>query len=455
MTTIRTSPEPVTIDPETGLPVTSLAELEAQQLAQLQETGISPYGEADDLREFPADIDTTVDDTQGYIVADGTLNIPPDILRAPTDLGGNFEARFNTDNAWWEIVDLDTGEVIQTGIRDEAKAVALAQDYSIGDPNFAGNFQTSFDEFGNPILVGDTGDTGLLPEQAEQQAATLSRAREQAALKAQQRQVNRADWRVRLTLADSANYLYADPSVGYLSVLYPLKASNGVVFPYTPRISTGYRANYDQYNLTHSNYRGYFYQNSYMDPVSITATFTAQDTSEANYILAVIHFFRAVTKMFYGANDPLRGTPPPLVFLRGLGQYQFNQSPCVVSSFSYNLPDDVDYIRAGSANTAGLQDLNYRRNRAALPSNVFSSAIERLANAGLPKGAEGNSTNRLNQPDRVINTVPTFGTDNPTYVPTKIEIEIELLPLQTRQQISKEFTFDDYAAGTLIKKGFW
>jgi hypothetical protein len=78
------------------------------------------------------------------------------------------------------------------------------------------------------------------------------------------------------------------------------------------------------------------------------AQFTAQNTNEANYLLAVIHFFRSVTKMFYGSSDPNRGSPPPLVFLTGLGSYQFAQHPCVVSSFTYNLPDGVDYIRAWS-----------------------------------------------------------------------------------------------------------
>jgi hypothetical protein len=78
-------------------------------------------------------------------------------------------------------------------------------------------------------------------------------------------------------------------------------------------------------------------------------TFTAQDTGEANYLLAVITFFKSVTKMFYG-QDAERGAPPPLVYLSGLGEYQFNEHPCVVSQFNYNLPSDADYIRAGSPN---------------------------------------------------------------------------------------------------------
>jgi hypothetical protein len=62
----------------------------------------------------------------------------------------------------------------------------------------------------------------------------------------------------------------------------------------------GYKANYQPYDLTHSNYRGYFYKNSAIDAINLRGTFTAQDTTEANYLLAVIHFFRSVTKMFYG-----------------------------------------------------------------------------------------------------------------------------------------------------------
>ena len=116
------------------------------------------------------------------------------------------------------------------------------------------------------------------------------------------------DWRVTLRLAPGATYLYNAPNAGLLT---PLKTTNGVIFPYTPSITTAYKANYSSYDLTHSNYRGYFYQNSYTDAINLTATFTAQSTADASYVLAVIHFFRSVTKMFYG-QDAQRGSPPPL-----------------------------------------------------------------------------------------------------------------------------------------------
>ena len=247
------------------------------------------------------------------------------------------------------------------------------------------------------------------------------------------------DWRVMLRLAPGATYLYkaADPGL-----LAPLAVTNGVVFPYTPAISTAYKANYSSYDLTHSNYRGYFYQNSYTDAVTLTATFTAQSTSDAAYVLAVIHFFRSVTKMFYGQDDQ-RGSPPPLVFLSGLGEYQFNNHPCLVSSFNYTLPADVDYISSGSPNNLGL-NLQPLQNLYSTTLNAISPTVNRLANSFLPPGAQ----NALPAPlQSLLNT--------PTYVPTKMDMVLTLFPVQSRSKVSKQFSLKGFANGNLLKGGFW
>ena len=247
------------------------------------------------------------------------------------------------------------------------------------------------------------------------------------------------DWRVMLRLAPGATYLYkaADPGL-----LAPLAVTNGVVFPYTPAISTAYKANYSSYDLTHSNYRGYFYQNSYTDAVTLTATFTAQSTSDAAYVLAVIHFFRSVTKMFYG-QDAQRGSPPPLVFLSGLGDYQFNNHPCLVSNFNYSLPADVDYISSGSPNNLGL-NLQPLQNLYSTTLNAVTPTVQRLANSFLPPGAQ----NALPAPlQSLLNT--------PTYVPTKMDMVLTLFPVQSRSKVSKQFSLKGFANGNLLKGGFW
>ena len=264
------------------------------------------------------------------------------------------------------------------------------------------------------------------------------------------KQEESGDWRVRISLAPNANYLYKDPNIlsgtagSRASVLFPLSLTDGVLFPYTPEITTAYRADYDNYSLTHSNYRGYFYKSSFVDAVNINADFTAQDTSEANYMLAMIHFFRSVTKMFYG-KDQQAGAPPPMVYLHGLGQFQYNNHPCLVSQFNYSLPSNVDYLRAGSVVNL-QQNLLAQRPRASIATNPISNAVNRLRNAFgfVPQAGQ----QPLPQPQ-------SLSQPGVTYVPTKISIQLTLLPVQTRGQVSKEFNLKDYASGALLKKGYW
>ena len=288
------------------------------------------------------------------------------------------------------------------------------------------------------------------PEQvdAANQQALQQQLQLQAAIADQRRQINQGDWRVRLSLAPNSTYLYNDPDPGILAPLSSQGGSDGVIFPYTPKIDLSYRAEYSTIALTHSNYKGYFYQSSMLDPVNLTCTFTAQDTNEANYLLAVIHFFRSVTKMFYG-QDPQRGAPPPLVYLKGLGEYQFAEHPCLVTQFNYSLPSDVDYIRARSLNVNGTNILARRKYNPPVATNVFTSVLTRLstlANQNIQQGAE---------PSLTTPAPPTLGADSPTYVPTKLDLSLILLPVQSRQQISQQFSLKKFSNGDLLKKGFW
>jgi len=243
------------------------------------------------------------------------------------------------------------------------------------------------------------------------------------------------DWRARLSLAPNSNYLYNVPK-GQAGILAPLQGTDGVIFPYTPAISVTYSAGYDASELIHSNYKVYQYKGSSVDTVSITADFTAQDTPEANYLLAVIHFFRSVTKMFYGQDqNPNNGVPPPLCYLSGFGAYTFDAHPLVVTNFTYSTPTEVDYIRAGSqTNQPGV---NVAQQNTVV--NSFVPSVVRKAMSGLaPK-------------------VPNFSTQNTlinsdaTYVPTKIQLQITCIPIVTRNDISNKFSLKEYATGALLR----
>ena len=284
---------------------------------------------------------------------------------------------------------------------------------------------------------------------ANQQAAAEANTIQQATLQSTFKQPGNGDWRFRISLAKDATYLYkSEAGIGGNNILAPLVDTGGVIFPYTPSVTSSYQARYSTYELVHSNYRGAFYQSSFVSDINIRGVFTAQDTKEAAYMLAVIHFFRSVTKMFYG-QDAQRGAPPPLVFLTGLGDYQYNRHPAVVTQFDYTLPNDVDYIRANNPNNFGTDLLNRRTPTAASPDKSISGAATRLLNSLLTPGAE------LDKPERAPITNSVTNTARATYVPTKIEISLTLMPMQTRDQVSKLFSLKEFSNGNLLRGGFW
>ena len=366
----------------------------------------------------------------------------------PGPLGGRFTAVYDPETGKFNVENLDTGQTVQSGLTD-AQATRLASQLSEGDPAYFS--QRDQDDPNDSDLVREANDDDVA--QASQAQALLSQARQQAEVseirKANGKAVGDGDWRVRLRLAPYATYLYKNPEGA--GIMEPLRNTDGVVFPYTPRIDMSYNADYNPTDLVHSNYRGYFYKGSRVGEVTITADFTAQDSAEADYLLATIHFFRSCTKMFYGQDDD-RGAPPPLVFLTGLGEFQFNEHPCVISQFNYNLPNDVDYIRSrgrqstSAGVTQGGNGLLFRRQQTGGPTNSYSlsNIWSRLTGANLPKGA-------INYPP----APPNLGLNSPTYVPTKMQAILTLLPMPTRSQITQQFSLDRYANGNLLKGGFW
>jgi hypothetical protein len=252
---------------------------------------------------------------------------------------------------------------------------------------------------------------------------------------------NKADWRVRLSLSPGADYLYNARPPG---ILAPLVATGGVIFPYTPNIAVAYAAQYEPTPLTHSNYKIHSYQGSSVDTVTIGCDFTAQDTFEAQYVLAVIHFFRSITKMFYGLDqNPTNGTPPPLCYLSGLGAFQFDNHPLAITAFTYTLPTEVDYIQAGS-NFAPAGD-NRQNNPAQAKSGesgMVQAGAVRMDSGGLNPGATVSSP---------VWQTTNAGTKEASYVPTKINLSITAVPIVTRNDISNRFSLKEYATGALLR----
>jgi len=260
---------------------------------------------------------------------------------------------------------------------------------------------------------------------------------------------NSPDWRFKIGLMPGSDVLYRDGDSS--SILSPLLKTDGVIFPYTPNVMVNYRANYDKVSPTHSNYPTYFYQSSEVSDVQINATFTAQSTDEADYMMAMIHFFRSATKMFYG-QDANRGTPPPLVSVTGFGQHQFNFHKAVVSQFNYSLPDGVDYIRTSAGGVGSIQAQSTRARLEGGSGNFgifgIASRIGRLFGIGADVGAETQF--------KAANEGTNLARANSSYVPTKIEVSLILLPIVTRAEQSRQYSTKDYANGAgLSQRGYW
>jgi hypothetical protein len=265
--------------------------------------------------------------------------------------------------------------------------------------NFESNIKRTIQDFTNPIKFISQNRLGNLPVGAEFNDTIRAYGSYSAAS-----QTASEDWRVRIHLPEIDSFTSS-------SILAPLMISNkSMVFPTTPQILVSHTANYNTLAPVHTNYPFPTYQNSAVEDITITAEWPIENESDGRYWMASVHFLRSVTKMFYG-DSPNRGSPPPLVYLSGYGDFIFNRVPCVVKLFSMDLPDAVDYIK-------------------------------------VPVSA-GSSSDR----DRQGSSDSTSGAY--TYVPTLSRLSVTVSPTYSRDEISK-FNLDEFAKGGYIgsNKGF-
>lgn len=458
-----------TVTGKDGLPLSGYTNLTEEQAAQIATEANANAKDAGSLQPTVQQAGPTVTQAVNQETGDyytPAANTTPAASQVDT-LAKNvgYTTAFDPETQTYAVVSNETGLPVTTGLTEEQAQQQAQQQTQIdsgqtepgaGDTRVQNRNPNAVTNDINAVIASSTAGnisgssfTGALFDTRASDSAVTAALREQARQQQtirnqRQNKAQAGDWRVRLRLAPRSTYLYNDPDCG--PVLWPLQNTDGVIFPYTPSIDTAYKANYDAYDLTHSNYRGYFYKNSSVDQINLKATFTAQDTTEANYLLAVIHFFRSATKMFYG-QDAQRGSPPPLCYLSGYGDYQFSEHPVVISQFNYNLPAEVNYIRAQTATDVGTNLQPTSRQRQSVASNPLSYAYQRLKSLGqgINKGAE----------DYPFAAQGSLGVGNPSYVPTKIEISLVLLPMQSRQQVSQQFSLKGFANGNLLKGGFW
>jgi hypothetical protein len=159
------------------------------------------------------------------------------------------------------------------------------------------------------------------------------------------------DWRARLRPKNGGiDRFYgrldsADGDADYL--LKPLEESNGIVWQYTPTIFMSGSAEYNEALMQGMNYPINTFISSRPPDIPITADFSANDIYEARYLLAVMTFLKICTKAASGDDAVARGragTPPPVLLFEYLGDHGFNKVPVVVTNWSMQLADNVDYV---------------------------------------------------------------------------------------------------------------
>lgn len=204
-----------------------------------------------------------------------------------------------------------------------------------------------------------------------------------------------SDYRVRLSALDTTLYKLTGSSGGS-SILAPLLATNGMLFPYSPSITFNQGVDYMDIPMVHSDTNYQAYTRTPSVKISVSGKFTVQNQYEGQYALAAVHFLRTASKSHFGANDPQAGLPPPVLLFSGYGNYMFgNYSP-----------------------TGGL--------RVILNSHSWSY-------------------------DENIDTIPIKVSSGIVKLPSLFTIQCELTVIQTPQRMTQTFTFQDFASGKLMQ----
>lgn len=163
------------------------------------------------------------------------------------------------------------------------------------------------------------------------------------------------EWNSRLS------YILGDDTSKLLYTHF--KDTGGLVFPYTPDIEFQHTVNYEETAILHSNLAVQHYKNTPPPSITLKADFTADTPENGEYMYAVIHFLRSISKCEFGekvaAYSSITGiqsggnnreaVPPPILYLNGWGNLIEN-IPVVITSFGINLGKDKHYVELPDKN---------------------------------------------------------------------------------------------------------
>jgi hypothetical protein len=124
----------------------------------------------------------------------------------------------------------------------------------------------------------------------------------------------------------------------------------------------------------------------------------------------------------------------------------FHNVPVIVTGYSIELPNDVDYIQVAFGN-ASISSTNQRNQ-----PNISGAAI------GSPRAAQEEALQNI---DRINQTPQTLGAVFPkedgisAWVPSRFTLTATVQVQNTPDRWRRQFNLDDFRTGKLIKKGGW
>jgi len=228
--------------------------------------------------------------------------------------------------------------------------------------------------------------------------------------------------------------------------LQPLRATNGMFWPYQPVIQYTQNVEYQAIDLVHVNQEIYAYTRTNALKFSVSGQFTVQNQQEGLYALASIHFLRTVTKMYFGVGGSAAaqaGTPPPVLLFDAYGKYMFNQLPVIINSFTIELPNDIDYVPVDLANIPTYTQAQTRYNLPGFSNTQKTPQLTSYVNTA-------NSTLMVTRMFRNDLT----GRDGYVWLPAVFTVTVEMT-VQNSPAKLREFDLNAFRTGVLMKQGRW
>lgn len=221
-------------------------------------------------------------------------------------------------------------------------------------------------------------------------------------------------------------------------LLNPLKETNyGMVWPYTPTINYTHDIDYQTMQMVHSIQDFHMYSKTAAVPLSVDGTFTVQNQKEGQYALACIHFLRTMAKMNFGENDPLAGTPPPILLFNAYGPFVFKDLPVIVKSFTVNFPDEVDYVLVGATGSTTTTTLELAQ-------------VDIQPSLGDPDLQAAQQ--RINRPGRQVQTQAQ--SPYQVWLPSMFKISVNLIVQHTPRALRKDFNLPKFVNGSKDQQSF-